>query len=204
MITCGIDASSSCTGICIFDDLKLIYYEKLKPNKKTYGFREKSCEMIELIIPIIQEYKPEHIYMEDVPTFVRTGGRGGNILSPMIALGALQGMTYLELVHKLNYDVEFLDLSAWRKGLGFLNGSATDRNRDHQKDKAVRFVNEKFGLNLYYTLGKKSVKDDDDIAESIAICWSKLNGYYDKAIKEREEKERLATIKKNKKKMCPK
>ena len=191
----GIDASSSCSGICLFEDKKLIDSTKIKSDRGM-GFREASCQMIERVTPIILEYKPDIIYMEDVPTFTRQGGNGGNILQPLVALGAVQGIFYLELKYRLGCNIEFLDLTAWRQGLGFLNGSATERNRDHQKDKAIKFVNEMFGLDLYYQLGKKSVKDDDDQAEAIALCWSKITGAYDKAMEERALKELKAKNKK--------
>ena len=191
----GIDASSSCSGLALFEDKKLIDSTKVKSDKGM-GFREASCQMIERVTPIILEYKPDIIYMEDVPTFTRQGGNGGNILQPLVALGAVQGIFYLELKYRLGCNIEFLDLTAWRQGLGFLNGSATERNRDHQKDKAVKFVNEMFGLDLYYQLGKKSVKDDDDQAEAIALCWSKITGAYDKAMEERALKELKAKNKK--------
>lgn len=191
----GIDASSSCSGLALFEDNKLIDSTKIKSDRGM-GFREASCQMIERVTPIILEYKPDIIYMEDVPTFTRQGGNGGNILQPLVALGAVQGIFYLELKYRLGCNIEFLDLTAWRQGLGFLNGSATERNRDHQKDKAVKFVNEMFGLDLYYQLGKKSVKDDDDQAEAIALCWSKITGAYDKAMEERALKELKAKNKK--------
>lgn len=192
---CGIDGSSSCSGLSLFEDKRLADSIKVKSDKGI-GFREASCQMIERVIPIILDYKPDIIYMEDVPTFTRQGGNGGNILQPLIALGSVQGIFYLELQHKLGYPIEFLDLTAWRQGLGFLNGSATERNRDHQKDKAVKFANEMFGLDLYYELGRKSVKDDDDRAEAIALCWSKITGAYDKAMEERKLKEIKAKNKK--------
>lgn len=193
----GIDASSSCTGIALFNNKELMDSTKVKSDKGM-GFRESSCQMIERVIPIISEYKPDIIYMEDVPTFTKQGSKGGNILQPLVALGAVQGIFYLELQYKLGYNIEFLDLTAWRQGLGFLNGSATERNRDHQKDKAVKFVNETFGLDLYYQLGKKSVKDDDDQAEAIALCWSKITGAYDKAMAERLLKEQKKTLNRRK------
>ena len=58
-----------------------------------------------------------------------------------------------------------------RKKLDFLKG---ERKRDKQKAKAVTYVNELFGLNLYYQEGKKSVKDDDDIAEAICLVISEI------------------------------
>ena len=200
MLYCGIDASSQCTGLALFNENgDLLECEKIKSDKGS-GFREGSCQMIERIIPLIKNWNPDIIYMEDVPTFTRKGGNGGNVLKPLIALGSVQGIFYLELQHKLGYEIEFLDLTAWRQGLGFLKGSAKERNRDHQKDKAVKFANSNFGLDLYYTLGKKSVKDDDDIAEAICLCWSKMQGFYDIAIEEKIQKQAKEKEKKAKKK----
>ena len=203
MIAMGIDASSSCTGFSFFDDKKLVQYDKIKPNNKTVGFREKSCEVIEQLIPIVEIYKPNIIYMEDVPEFARSGSRGKNILAPLITLGAVNGIFYMELQHKLGYNMEFLDLTLWRQGLGFPVGGAKGSDRESQKDRAVKFANETFGLDLYYQMGKKSVKDGDDIAESACLCWSKINGFYDIALEERKVKEKLAQealVRKNKKK----
>lgn len=198
MKTVGIDASSSCTGLCLFDGLKLVDSTKIKSDKGN-GFREASCQMIERVKPIILQYNPDIIYMEDVPTFARKGGRGGNVLQPLIALGSVQGIFYLELQHRLGYNIDFLDLTAWRQGLGFPVGGAKDSDRDHQKDRAVKFANEMFGLDLYYQLGKKSVKDEDDRAEAICLCYSKITGAYDKAIEDRLEKERIKIEKEAKK-----
>ena len=36
------------------------------------------------------------------------------------------------------------------------------------------YVNEKFGLDLYFVYNSKSKKQDDDIAEAICIAWSKI------------------------------
>ena len=59
---CGIDASSSCSGICLFEDKKLVDSTKVKSDKGN-GFREASCQMIERVTPIILEYKgPIYIY----------------------------------------------------------------------------------------------------------------------------------------------
>lgn len=166
----GIDASSSCTGVCIFDDRKLIYYNKFKPKNKS-DFRHNTCEIIEQVLEIAKQYSPDIIYMEDVPKFVKQGSRGGNVLKPLITLGGVQGIFYYELVYKNGFNIQYVDVYEWRQKLDFLKG---ERKRDAQKSKAVNYVNDKFGLQLYYVEGKKSVKDDDDIAEAIAIVVSQI------------------------------
>ena len=158
MITCGIDASSSCTGVCIFDDKELIYYEKFKP-KKVVDFRHNTCDIIDMVIDVVNLYCPDIIYMEDVPTFVNKK-RG---VKPLIALGAVQGIFYRRLVYDYGYNVKYIAVSEWRKELDFLKGA---RGRDDQKAKAVEFANKIYGLQL-----KKS---DDDIAEAICLTTSQI------------------------------
>lgn len=182
MITMGIDASSSCTGICVFDDLNLVYYTKVKPISDN-GFRDNACQIIKQIIPIVEKYKPTNVYMEDVPLFTRQK----NILKPMIVLGCVQGVFYNEL-SKLGVNINYISVDYWRQILGFLDGSSESRKREEQKDKAIKFVNNQFNLDLYYVKGKKSVKDDDDIAESICIAWSQINPQYKQKIQEIQNK----------------
>lgn len=165
MVICGIDASSSCTGLCIFNDSELIYYNKFKPQKKQ-DFKANACQIVEQITPIINDYCPDIIYMEDVPRYV--GGKGNNAL---VALGAVQGIFYHELSHNLGYNIGYVDVNEWRKKLDFLKG---ERKREKQKAKAVEFANRTFGLELQYAEGKHLVSNDDDIAEAICIAISQM------------------------------
>jgi Holliday junction resolvasome RuvABC endonuclease subunit len=170
MIYMGLDASSSCTGICIFNDRNLIYYNKIKP-KDNVDFRHNTCEIIGKVVAIAERYKPDYIFMEDIPKYARKGSRGGSLIKPVISLGAVQGVFYYELVYKHGYKIRFVDVYEWRQELDLLKG---ERKREEQKDKAIKYVNKLFGLNLYYVKGKKSVKDDDDIAEAICIVVSQI------------------------------
>ena len=167
----GIDASSSCTGLSVFDGEDLIFYTKIKPDKKL-DFRNNACQVIDKIIPILEKYDVEKIYMEDIPQFVRMGSRGKALTGTLCALGCVQGIFYCELSYKRGYNIEYIDVDEWRMELGFLKGK--ERKREQQKAKAVEFANNRFGLDLYYVEGKKSVKNDDDIAESICIAYSQI------------------------------
>ena len=171
MVVCGLDASSSMTGLAIFNDLQLVYYTKIPPISKDGTWEDHVFEIIEQIIPILKEYKVDKIYMEDVPQFVRQGNRG-NILKPLIVLGGVHMAFYYKLSKEQGYDIGFLGVDKWRQEMGFLKGK--ERNREDQKQKAVNYANEKFGLNLYFVYGSKSKKQDDDIAEAICIAWSKI------------------------------
>ena len=79
---------------------------------------------------------------------------------------------YYKLSKEQGYDIEFLDVDKWRQEMGFLKGK--ERKREDQKQKAIDYVNEKFGLDLYFVYNSKSKKQDDDIAEAICIAWSKI------------------------------
>lgn len=163
MIVCGIDASSTCTGICFFQDGKLIFYDKFYPYERE-DFRGHTCQIIGQVIEVVKKYSPDIIYMEDVPHYV--GGRG---VKPLIYLGCVQGIFYYELVYKLNYKIQFVDVYKWRQNLGFLAG---ERKRAEQKKKAIEFVNETFDLELKYKTSKGGT--DDDIAEAICIAYSQM------------------------------
>ena len=177
MVVCGLDASSSMTGLAIFNDLQLVYYTKIPPISKDGTWEDHVFEIIEQIIPILKEYKVDKIYMEDVPQFVRKGNRG-NILKPLIVLGGVHMAFYYKLSKEQGYNIEFLDVDEWRQEMGFLKGK--ERKREDQKQKAVDFVNETFGLNLHFVKGSKSKKQDDDIAEAICIVWKNIRPQEDK------------------------
>lgn len=171
MITCGIDASSSCTGLFIFDDLNPIYYTKIRPQHKNEGWEYNICDIISQIIPILKEYKVEKIWAENVPEYANKGTRGGMMLKPLIILGGMHEALYMKLGIELGYDIEFVDVYEWRGKLEFLKGA---RAREDQKEKAVKFINDKFGLDLYFVKDSKTIKNDDDIAEAGCIVWSQI------------------------------
>lgn len=158
MIICGIDASSSCTGVCIFNDEELIYYNKFKPHT-VVDFRHNTCEIVDQVIEVINLYCPDVIYMEDVPVFVNKQ-RG---TKPLVALGAVQGIFYQKLAYQYGYHIEYVSVVSWRKKLDFLKGA---KKREEQKAKAIEFVNQRYGLKL--------AKSDDDIAESICLVVSQM------------------------------
>lgn len=171
MITCGIDGSSSCTGVFIFDELKPIYYNKFRPKHKNASWEQNIYDIINQIVPILSEYKVEKIYMEDVPEYANKGSRGGLLLKPLIVLGGVHMAFYIKLVCELGYDIEFDDVYEWRGRLNFLKG---ERKREDQKEKAVNFINENFGLDLYFKKNSKTILNDDDIAEAGCIVWSHI------------------------------
>jgi hypothetical protein len=172
---CGIDASTSCTGLCIFDEDELVYYAKITPLSKHNNWEDNAIDIINQIVKILDKYSIDKIFMEDVPQYAKKGSRGGVMIKTPIILGGVHMLFYYKLYFEKGYNIVFLDVDEWRQSLGFLKGN--QRDRESMKQKAVDFVNEKFNLNLYFVKGSKTKKNDDDIAESIAIVCSTRDKY---------------------------
>lgn len=160
MITMGIDASTTATGIGIFDNNNLIYYTTIKP--KGQDWRDRLFHQGESINKIIEVYKPDKVYMEDVP-LKSSGG-----LQTLVILGAVQGFIY-GIMASHGVEVEFVSPNTWRSMAGLFDGTTEGKKRDVLKQKAIQTVNEKFGLNLNW-VSPNSKLNEDDVAEAILIC----------------------------------
>lgn len=160
----GIDASSTCTGIAIFEDDELIYHGASKPPKDL-SWRERIMIEGKELEAIMREYKPSCIYMEDVPLM-------GKQMQTLVLLGAVQGYILSIATHH-NIPVHFLLPSQWRSDMGLFDGTKMGTKKDAMKEKAVMTANEKFGLNLRW-VKPKSKLNEDDIAESILIAYSQI------------------------------
>lgn len=159
-ISCGIDASTSCTGICIFEGDNLIFYKAIAP--KGDNWRERLFNEGPEISKILQQYSPEIIYIEDVP-LKASGG-----LKTLVILGGVQGFIY-GIAASCNIPVEFISPTTWRSKAGLFDGTKEGKKREVLKQKAIEMANDKFGLQLEWH-GPNSKFSQDDIAESILIC----------------------------------
>lgn len=162
MTTMGIDASTSATGWSIFEDDKLIAHGVIKPKGSDWQDRIK--QEWPLLCKIAEKYKPEKIYIEDVP--LKDGKK------TLIMLGAVQGMILGFSAYE-NIPVEFLLPSDWRGALGLYDGTREGTQREVLKKKAIEMVNKKFGLNLLW-VAPKSKRNEDDTAEAILIAYSQV------------------------------
>lgn len=160
----GIDASSTCTGVSVFVDNKLAYYEAIRPNGDNW--RDRLFHEGPELTKIIQKYKPQKIYMEDVP-LKASGG-----LKTLVILGGVQGFIY-GVAASNGVPVEFVSPTVWRSIAGLFDGTEEGKKRDVLKKKAVEMVNSQFDLELKW-VSPSSKKNDDDIAEAILICASML------------------------------
>ena len=169
MITIGIDASSTCTGWSVFDNKNLIDYGAIKPKGSNY--RERIFNEAPELIAVFNKYKPEMVYMEDVPH----NPRGG--ISTAIILGAVQGFIY-GVAMSCKTNITFVDPNTWRSDGGLFDGTQEGRRREVLKKKAIDMANKKFNLELKW-YSPSSTKNDDDIAEAILIC-AVMNGIIEK------------------------
>ena len=164
MIVMGIDGSTTSSGWAIFESegCKRIASGRIQP--KGENWREKIKQEWILFSKIIEKYRPEKIYMEDVPM------KDGK--STILKLGSVQGMA---ICLSSQYDIEIIFLlpSEWRSGLGLYDGTRQGTHRDILKRKAVETANKFFGLDLLKNK-KKSKKNEDDEAEALLIAYSQI------------------------------
>ena len=164
MIVMGIDGSTTSSGWAIFESegCKRIASGRIQP--KGENWREKIKQEWILFSKIIEKYRPEKIYMEDVPM------KDGK--STILKLGSVQGMA---ICLSSQYDIEIIFLlpSEWRSGLGLYDGTRQGTHRDILKRKAVETANKFFGLDLLW-VKEKSKKNEDDEAEALLIAYSQI------------------------------
>jgi len=162
----GIDASTQVCGWCIFDDDKLVKYDKIACSDKSMEWRERIVYMVNQLSPIISEMNPNIILIEDVP--LKSVG-----LKTLLILGVLQG-ALLGMASAFNTDVEFIPVSTWRSNCGLFDGTNEGKERDKMKQKSICLANELYSLNLTYK-SPSSKYNDDDVSDAILICKSYIS-----------------------------
>lgn len=166
MIVMGIDASTTATGWGVFDGSKLIGYGLIKP--KGDDWRDRIKQEWFLLNQILEKYKPEKIYIEDVPQM--QGPKKGP--GTAIMLGAVQGMLII-VSAVTGIPIHFIPPVDWRGAVGLYDGTREGTQRDVLKKKAIEMVNKKFGLNLLW-VAPKSKRNEDDTAEAILVAYSQV------------------------------
>lgn len=164
MITMGIDASTTSTGVAIFDGVNLIYHTTIKP--KGEDWRDRLFHQGPVLIEIIEKYNPEIVFMEDVP-LKSSGG-----MKTLVILGGVQGyIAGIMAAHDIQ--IKFLTPTQWRSTIGMYDGTKAGLKREVLKEKAIIMANKLFGLDLVWA-GPASKKSQDDEAESILIAYSQI------------------------------
>lgn len=164
MVIMGIDGSTTSSGWAIFEsnECKRLASGRIQFNDKDW--RERIFKEWKVFDKIIQKYRPEKIYMEDVPM------KDGK--STILKLGSVQGMV-LCLASQYDIEIQFLLPSEWRSGLELYDGTRQGTHREILKKKAVETANKLFGLDLLW-VKEKSKKNEDDEAEALLIAYSQI------------------------------
>lgn len=172
MIIIGLDQSTSSTGLSVFDDGELIYYELIEMKKTTSkkitdmvlkeeenlyqvtipeiiykNILNRICIISDRIECIIDKYKPDVVYIEDIFS-------SQNIQSEF-SLARLQGFV-LHTCHKKSIPVEIVAENTWINYWGKYDKKV---KRPERKKDIMRKVNEWYNLSLIV----------NDVSDAIAI-----------------------------------
>lgn len=177
MINIGIDASTTAIGWSIWDEDNLIDCGKLKTTLNTEDskkWRLRIQNFVPQLSRLLEEYKVEQAYVEDVPLFEKKGKL------TLVQLGAVQG-SILGICGAKNIDVTFITPNTWRSNIGLYDGTEEGKERENLKPNSIKMANEMFELSLKceYTKGGKysEEKSDDDISDSILLYCSTRDKY---------------------------
>lgn len=139
----GIDSSTSHTGVSLFINEELVFYEFIDTSKRK-EFNDKLSEMIIRLDKVIKEKDPDAVFVEGQWS-------GPNHQTPIklaFVVGAIKHIC-IELKTGCNAELP----SQWRKDIGIKG-----KNRKEDKEKAIEYVKNKYGITV-----------NDDVAEGICI-----------------------------------
>lgn len=145
----AIDASTKSTGISVFQDYKLVYYEcvTISSNEDTL---DRILKMAKKVRQVYEKYKPNNIIMEEVlPQDVKHNQQVYK------ALIYLQAAIVLQL-HKSGGNVQFYTASHWRAAVGIKTGRGI--KRQHLKEASQYLIRQKYNIQV-----------NDDISDAICL-----------------------------------
>jgi Holliday junction resolvasome RuvABC endonuclease subunit len=169
LITMSFDLSTTCDGYAVWNDDKLVAYGKLKPTVDNLDWRDRIINFIPQIHNIMKQYRPQRVYVEDVPLV-----HNKSVLT-CVQLGAVQG-SMIGICASHNVNVEFIPVGTWRHKIGLATGNKEDMKRDNLKRLSIERANKLFNLSLEYK-SPSSKLNDDDVADAILIGASKFDKY---------------------------
>lgn len=151
MILLALDQSSHTSGYSIFDQDKLIAYDKFSFDDKDMGLR--LTKIRNKIISIIKEYKVEQIVFEDI----QQQNNVANNVQTFKVLAQVQGVI-LQLVNEMHIPYDIILASIWKSKLGIKG-----KTRVEQKKNAQIYISNKYNISVI-----------QDIVDSICIGESYL------------------------------
>lgn len=141
----ALDQSSRLNGYSIFDGEKLIKYGKISLNDQDLGLR--LVKLRKEIKELIQEYKIEKVYFEDIQMQNNVVNNVGTFKALAEVFGVVE-----ELLAEIGISHETIPSVTWKSKLGIKG-----RTRPEQKKAAQEYVLSTFGV--------KATQDEVD-----AIC----------------------------------
>ena len=165
MITIAIDASTKSTGIAVFVDKELKYYDNYLDNNKDtlkrIEFMTQSIEELYLDYEYLNcEEQNIQVIMEQVIPDNLNDAKWTRNQATFKALFYLQAAIVF-MFHHYDIEVELVGASTWRKWCGIKQGGA---NRETLKFRDKEFVEKNYKLEV-----------NDDIADAICIGHGKIH-----------------------------
>jgi len=156
-----IDASTKSTGVAVFENKELKFYDCFTASSKDVIERIKkiTSSLKELLDKI--DIKIDKVILEEVRP--ENGGFEKSIQTNRVLMW-LQGQIAITVHEYYDKDVEIVYIypSTWRSACGIQTGRGKKRNTLKQED--INFVKNKFKIDV-----------NDDIADAIGIGWGFLN-----------------------------
>ena len=165
MKVCGLDLSTTSSGISVIEDGKIIYNELISPNKKDSMFDRMIYTQKE-IEKVLKKYQIKYVGVEDVAISVSRNAKTCHDL--LFLVGMICG-----LCNTCNINWKIFLPTHWRKVVGLYKEKQTreELRREYQKEKGISFANKIFGLNLSWQSDNEDKKNhNSDLAESALIA----------------------------------
>lgn len=143
----SLDQSTKCTGYCVFEDDKLLKFDKIKTGN-AFEFIYNLQDMLNAIEQLIIQEKPDKIVFENIQNQASKNVETFKKLS-----GLFYGVMLLCEKHNIPYKTYYS--SEWRKIVGFKG----KMNRTELKQKSKAMIKEKYDVDVI-----------DDISDSILIA----------------------------------
>lgn len=148
----SIDGSTKSTGVAVFDNEELIYYDCIKASSNDVIDRIK--KITKRIDEILDYFKPEKLILEEVRPENQYGV--GNIQTHRVLMWLQAEINFLCHNKSPRIEVDYIYPNEWRSHIGIHTGAGV--HRASLKEKDIQFVKEKFNIEV-----------NDDIADAIGI-----------------------------------
>ena len=132
-----MDQSTRASGFAIFDDGEYVSSGVVDLSKSKLPTYERSFEMAQRLWDILEEYKPQHLVIEDT--------QQQNNVKTVITLARLQGMI-IGYAEAHGIQVHILLPSQWRAALDYVQGPKV--KRAELKQQSADYVKNTYGLEL--------------------------------------------------------